>query len=141
MQYVTRCSIIFYRTPLEHRLRRISSVLTVHILQNSAPRMGAFFKKATVLARCLKGEGLKKDLKGHERDLKEGLKKGLKDRGELVNKILAIISDTPTATYIDLSRECNTSLKLVRTILRELKEAHVITRVGPKRGGTWQIIH
>jgi ATP-dependent DNA helicase RecG len=106
----------------------------------------AFILKATVLARIVDENGLEnctgKDLKGLKRDLKrdlKGLKRDVNEREKSVQDILEVLRVNPTASYTDLSKECNISIKLVRTILSELKESHIIIRVGPKRGGTWKI--
>jgi ATP-dependent DNA helicase RecG len=121
----------------------------------------AFILKTTVLACIIdeKGikEGLKKDVKGLKKGIKglnkeldEGLKKGVKglnkglktdlnERNKSTHDILAVLRENPAATYINLAEKCKISIKLVRTILGELKGSHIITRVGPKRGGFWKI--
>jgi ATP-dependent DNA helicase RecG len=96
----------------------------------------AFILKTTVLARNMKEEGHEKGIKGHEK----GIKKGIKDNETLVNNILVAIRENPNASYTTLAEMIGTSYKTVRTIMSELVEAHVLTRVGPKRGGFWKII-
>jgi ATP-dependent DNA helicase RecG len=77
---------------------------------------------------------------GVDRMCKELASEGIKDNETLVNNILVAIRENPNASYTTLAEMIGTSYKTVRTIMSELVEAHVLTRVGPKRGGFWKII-
>jgi ATP-dependent DNA helicase RecG len=95
----------------------------------------AFILKATVLARIID----KKGIKGHKEDIKKGIKKGIKNNEILIENILQIIKENPKISYIALAEATGASYKIVRNVMLELVQSHIITRVGPKRGGTWEI--
>jgi ATP-dependent DNA helicase RecG len=110
----------------------------------------AFILKTTVLACVIdeKGikEGLKKDVKGHKKGIKKdvkghkkGIKKDVKFEETLIDNILRTIKENPKISYSALAATTGISYKIVRTVMQELIQSHIITRVGPKRGGFWKI--
>jgi predicted HTH transcriptional regulator len=106
--------------------------------------------KTTVLACVIdeKGikEGLKKDVKGNKKGIKKdvkghkkGIKKDVKFEETLIDNILRTIKENPKISYSALAATTGISYKIVRTVMQELIQSHIITRVGPKRGGFWKI--
>ena len=55
-------------------------------------------------------------------------------------KIVRIIWKNPNATAQSISKEINIASRNVQEHLRELQEQGVIRRIGPDKGGHWEII-
>ena len=53
-------------------------------------------------------------------------------------KIIAIIKESPSVTTAELAKNLGLSQKGVEWQLRQLKEANLIRRVGPDKGGHWE---
>jgi len=61
--------------------------------------------------------------------------------GKTVGKILKAIKNNPKITREDLSKETGLSIRGVEWNLAKLKEDGKILRIGPGKGGHWQIIN
>ena len=55
-------------------------------------------------------------------------------------KILALLSANPHATTADLIAETGLSVSGVEKNIRELKAAGRLRRVGPDKGGHWEVV-
>ena len=55
-------------------------------------------------------------------------------------KILALLSVNPHATTADLIAETGLSVSGVEKNIRELKAAGRLRRVGPDKGGHWEVV-
>ena len=55
-------------------------------------------------------------------------------------KIVRIICKNPNATAQSISKEINIASRNVQEHLRKLQEQGVIRRIGPDKGGHWEII-
>ena len=55
-------------------------------------------------------------------------------------KILALLSVNPHATTADLISETGLSVSGVEKNIRELKAAGRLRRVGPDKGGNWEVV-
>ena len=55
-------------------------------------------------------------------------------------KILALLSANPHATMADLIAETGLSVSGVEKNIRELKAAGRLRRVGPDKGGHWEVV-
>ena len=58
----------------------------------------------------------------------------------LKNQILALLSANPHATTADLIEETGLSVSGVEKNIRELKAAGRLRRVGPDKGGHWEVV-
>ena len=56
-------------------------------------------------------------------------------------KILALIEDNPTVSIPVLAKESGLTVKMVRSIIDELKADNLLERVGPAKGGYWKVLH
>lgn len=56
------------------------------------------------------------------------------------DKILAIIKSMPDVTLTELANATGLSVDGVRWNIRKLKNANIIRRVGPDKGGRWEIV-
>ena len=122
----------------------------------------AFLIKATVWMKVLKDEGQEKtqekghenlsqrsdeafvnesdaEPSGHKKGIKRGIKRGIKKGIKKQEKVLALIKENTGITIPELAKLCNVSDKSIRNILEELRKENIITRVGPKNGGRWEI--
>ena len=77
--------------------------------------------------------GLKTGLKEHDTDLE-------RDLDDLDQKIVALIMQNNHATYASLSRDCGCSVPTIQRRLHVLQQERVLRRVGPDRGGHWEIV-
>ncbi len=62
------------------------------------------------------------------------------DNGGVVENILASISKNSTISTKKLAAMCSLSERQVQRIMTKLKEQGVIRRIGPDKGGHWEII-
>ena len=83
--------------------------------------------------KATKRTGLKTGLKEHGTDLD-------RDLDDLDQKIVALIMQNNHATYDSLSQDCRCSVPTIQRRLRVLQQKRVLRRVGPDRGGHWEIV-
>ena len=57
-----------------------------------------------------------------------------------VEKILKILSNTPSITARDMSEILGLSRRGVEEQIKSLKQKGVIRRIGPDKGGHWEVI-
>ena len=67
------------------------------------------------------GRGTKRAQKGHE-------------------KILELINENPQISIPALAKECGMTVKAMRLTLDKLKAEKIISRIGPNKGGYWQVM-
>ena len=77
--------------------------------------------------------------------LGEGLGEGLGERlgerlGEKERRLLEIIRMRPTVTQTQLSRELGISTTAIEKCCAKLKQRGLLRRIGPARGGHWEIV-
>ena len=60
--------------------------------------------------------------------------------GSRSEKIVKSLKDNPFATRQDLARETGLSVRGVEWNLRVLTQAGIIRRVGPDKGGHWEVV-
>ena len=60
--------------------------------------------------------------------------------GKTVGKILDAIRDNPKVTQSQLAKITGLTVRGVEWNMKKLQEAKVIKRVGPAKGGHWEII-
>jgi len=63
-----------------------------------------------------------------------------KTREKTREKILALIAANPTISTNELAEEIGITLKGIEWQLRQLKQAGRLKRVGPRKGGRWEVI-
>ena len=78
---------------------------------------------------------------GVEKSVEKGNEKS-KEKGKEKSKekILALLSANPHATTADLLAETGLSVSGVEKNIRELKAAGRLRRVGPDKGGHWEVV-
>ena len=64
----------------------------------------------------------------------------VEDKKNVVENILASISKNSTISTKELAAMCSLSERQVQRIMTKLKEQGVIRRIGPDKGGRWEII-
>ena len=72
--------------------------------------------------------------------LKNTTKGGMRPREKTREKIIRLLLENPNATQGDLVRATALSMKGVEWNLKALKESGLIRRVGPDKGGHWEVI-
>jgi ATP-dependent DNA helicase RecG len=66
-------------------------------------------------------------------------KTGKKPRVKTREKIIELIRQTPTITTQELAAETELTVKGVEWNLRQLKQKRILKRIGPDKGGRWEI--
>jgi predicted HTH transcriptional regulator len=84
-------------------------------------------------------KGQKKARKGPEKQ-EENRKKTGRKREEIIDAILDMISAIPTVSRADIASELSLSDKAVRRRIEKLKATGRLRRVGPDKGGHWEVI-
>ena len=64
---------------------------------------------------------------------------GEKSRVKSREKIIIIIRDNPTVTQLELSNMLQISTKAIEKHIKNLREDGIIRRVGPDKGGHWEV--
>ena len=70
----------------------------------------------------------------------KGTEKGTEKTQKGHEKILALIEDNPQISIPALANECGISVKSMRLRLDKLKAKNIIRRIGPNKGGYWQVL-
>ena len=73
-----------------------------------------------------------KDVKGKE--------KKQKSKGKSKEKIVRLISENPKITTNELAKLSGLSVAGVEKNLRQLKEQNKLRRIGPDKGGHWEVV-
>ncbi|MCP4350943.1 MAG: winged helix-turn-helix transcriptional regulator [Desulfobacterales bacterium] len=60
--------------------------------------------------------------------------------GENENRILQLIEDDASVTYLELSSKIGISLSAVENNIKKLKNKGLLKRVGPPKGGHWEYL-
>lgn len=101
----------------------------------------------TPLVRTLKAKGrayeasLKSDQKKRvESDQKTTRKGDQKRTGRSDQKIWEIMKELPGVTIAELMDALDMSESGVKKVIRQLKDANLIRRVGPDKGGHWEAV-
>ena len=79
-----------------------------------------------VILRTIKAKGV---AKGRE-----------KSRGKSREKILSLLRSDPTLTQSALARRLGLSVKAIEKNIRRLKDAQRLRRIGPDKGGHWEVV-
>ncbi len=98
----------------------------------------AFIMKATVYASILTDAEMTQA--GQEKGQETPLIRQEKGQGKNVDLIISVIKANPTISISALSEECQISVKATRVIIDKLKKNGMLKRVGPDKGGYWEII-
>lgn len=80
---------------------------------------------------------------GERRDEKVGEKVGKKVGEKLTGnqqRILAILSEAPHASASKLAEDVGISVRKIEVNLRKLRERKLLKRVGPAKGGHWEVL-
>lgn len=88
------------------------------------------------ILRTLKAKG-----KAYEIAIVETDKKTIKKTNKKTDqKILSIMRSMPDITLAELANATGLSVAGVRWNIRKLKDANLIRRVGPDKGGHWEVV-
>ena len=83
----------------------------------------------------------KSNEKSREKSNEKGREKSNEKGREKSNeKIISIIRDNPKVTQFELSNILNVSEKAIEKHIKKLREIGIIRRVGPDKGGHWEVI-
>ena len=71
---------------------------------------------------------------------RERHEKGTKRAQKGHEKILELINENPQISIPALAKECGMTVKAMRLTLDKLKAEKIISRIGPNKGGYWQVM-
>ena len=96
------------------------------------------------ILRTLKAKGQAYEITAAETDKKTN-KKTIEKTIEKTNKktgqkIISIMKSMPDVTLAELANATGLSVAGVRWNIRKLKDANLIRRVGPDKGGHWEVV-
>ena len=84
------------------------------------------------ILRTLKAKG-----KAYERGHAKGDQKSAQKSDQ---KILDILGRLPTATIAEVMDATGLSQSGVKKVIRKLKDANLLRRIGPDKGGHWEVV-
>ena len=130
---------------------KIAEFLKAYALGVREPQYNlvAFIMKATVCANVL-DEGQETTQKNYpettqiqeidQQGQEKGQEKGKKRTRKGQEKILEIIRQDPHISVSSIAEQCEMSVKSVRNLIDGLRADNVLARIGPDKGGYWEII-
>ena len=71
---------------------------------------------------------------------KGGQKDGAENVEKTREKMLALIKNNPTITADELAEKVGISIKGVEWQLKKLREEGTLKRIGPDKGGSWEVL-
>ena len=81
---------------------------------------------------------------GHEENIqktfKKQLRRGTKRAQKGHERILELNKNNPHISILALAKECGMTVKAMRLTLDKLKAENRISRIGPNKGGYWQVM-
>ena len=96
------------------------------------------------ILRTLKAKGRAYEIATAETDKKTSKKTiektSKKASKKTDQKIISIIKSMPDVTLAELANATGLSVAGVRWNIRKLKDANLIRRVGPDKGGHWEVV-
>ena len=118
---------LFYAAPVEnmvysHQRQYYRALHRSQVAGDAAPFVEFMLE---VILRTIKAKG---ELKGRE-----------KSRGKSREKILSLLRSNPTLTQSSLARHLGLSVKAIEKNIRILKDAQRLRRIGPDKGGHWEV--
>jgi len=87
------------------------------------------------ILRTLKAKG-----RAYEAATQGNLKSDQKSRQKSDQKIISILTELPTATIAEMMDATGLSSSGVKKILKNLKDANRLRRIGPDKGGHWEVV-
>ena len=102
-----------------------------------------FNAKNGMARQVTQDEGVEKSVeKSVEKRVEKKSKEKGKEKGKEKSKekILALLTANPHATTADLLAETGLSVSGVEKNIRELKAAGRLMRIGPDKGGHWEVV-
>ena len=118
---------LFYAAPVENMVYSHQRQYYRALHRSQATGDAAPFVEfmLNVILRTIKAKGV---AKGRE-----------KSRGKSREKILSLLRSDPTLTQSALARRLGLSVKAIEKNIRQLKDAQRLRRIGPDRGGRWEV--
>ena len=122
---------LFYAAPVEnmvysHQRQYYRALHRSQVAGDAAPFVEFMLE---VILRTIKAKG---ELKGREKSRE-------KSRGKSREKILSLFRSNPTLTQSSLARHLGLSVKAIEKNIRILKDAQRLRRIGPDKGGHWEV--
>lgn len=122
---------LFYAAPVEnmvysHQRQYYRALHRSQVAGDAAPFVEFMLE---VILRTIKAKG---ELKGREKSRE-------KSRGKSREKILSLLRSNPTLTQSSLARHLGLSVKAIEKNIRILKDAQRLRRIGPDKGGHWEV--
>lgn len=84
----------------------------------------------TMILRTIKAKGVPRD----------GMKDREKSREKSRERILRLLRKNPGLTQSQMAARLNLSVKAIEKNIRQLKDAQQLRRVGPDKGGRWEVV-
>ena len=92
------------------------------------------------ILRTLKAKGKAYEIAAAETDKKTTKKTTEKTTKKTTEKIMSVMKSMPDVTLAELANATGISVDGVRWNIRKLKDANLIRRIGPDKGGHWEVV-
>ena len=132
----------FYGAPIEnivwaHQQEYYQAIRASTVTGECGPFIDFMLDK---ILRTLKAKGRAYEIATAETDKKTSKKTIEKTSKKTDQKIISIIKSMPDVTLAELANATGLSVAGVRWNIRKLKDANLIRRVGPDKGGRWEVV-
>jgi len=132
----------FYGAPVEnivwaHQREYYNAIRESGVKGDCAPFIDFMLDK---ILRTLRAKGEAYEAGAPKKSLKGNQKSSQKSNQKSSQKILAILKSMPDATLSELSNAMGLSLAGVKKNVRKLRDANLIRRIGPDKGGHWEVM-
>ena len=92
------------------------------------------------ILRTLKAKGKAYEIAAAQTDKKTTKKTTEKTTKKTTEKIMSVMKSMPDVTLAELANATGLSVDGVRWNIRKLKDANLIRRIGPDKGGHWEVV-
>ena len=68
------------------------------------------------------------------------MEQGLETPGKTPERVLSLLAGAPALSIPELARQIGKSESAIERAIRKLREAGRLARIGPDKGGHWQVL-
>ena len=126
---------LFYAAPVENMVyshqRQYYQALHVSKAKGDAAPFIEFM--LGIILRTIKAKGVRTDVVSGKKSREKGREKSRE-------KILGLLKANPHLTQSELAKKLKLSVKAIEKNIRQLKDAQRLRRIGPDKGGHWEVV-
>lgn len=125
---------LFYAAPIENMVfsHQQQYYRALHAAQQSGNAGGFIDFMLGMILRTIRARGVPNEAGGKKKVVRKGGKKS-------ADRVLALMRDNPKITFAEMVAALGISRSAIQKHVNYLKDAQLVRRVGPDKGGTWQV--